>query len=720
VLRCEFTLDSPPADARLIVACLGDYRVDINGKRLIDAPRSPIWSDYSRVVYEQTFDVTAVLQQGGNALGILLGDGLYSGSVPGLGRNVYGIRPVVAAQLHITDAEGRDTIVLTDHHWHWHTSWLLAAETNEGEHVDGRQRASQWSEPDLDELHWSTVDVVDGLDVQRRAQGFALDTVQQVLRPQNLPFQPPGDGRVVVEYDFGSQIVGRCRIHLRSGESDSLEITYSLDDRFEAATLDTYTSRGDVATERFETEFGLHSFRFVRVEFSAGVTQIEEIFALRIGGSDLSTMGFRCDHPSINQLFEVTQNSLRGVAQFVPWRGLDPQERLPDMGYLGTWLDSFVRQGNYAVPKKWLTDLRDALAEPEADADCAPPLPRALPEGDVFASFVTLVAGAWALYRFFDDRSFLQSCYPTLRSMALDYRYRYPALIRDEYRSDLYGEGYSGTLVAACVMYTSLKVCGRVAGVLARLSDYEMLEELAGEVRKAVRTRFLTRDGRVAVDSQSAYVAALQHGVLEPDERALAETRLVELVQASNYHTDVVPAAVHALLPVLTRAGRLDVAYMVLLQTSEPSWLANVNAGMQLIAREPEHFDIGQVGILQWLTEVMIGLTLDDDYSGEANGYRSVQIRPNPPLGHLFAAGSPIQLVEASLDTINGRYEVSWQIKDDAFELELVVPPSCRAVVTLPDDIKQEVQSGSHRFVMGFDAGGDGIPILLETAGGPR
>jgi hypothetical protein len=113
----------------------------------------------------------------------------------------------------------------------------------------------------------------------------------------------------------------------------------------------------------------------------------------------------------------------------------------------------------------------------------------------------------------------------------------------------------------------------------------------------------------------------------------------------------------------------------------------------------------------------LVGLSLDEDYSREGNRFRKVEIRPKSPLGSLFQAGAPIQFVAASLDTLNGRYEVSWRIEQDTFELRVTVPPNCQARVTLPNDVEKEVRSGKHHFIMGFDAGGDGIPILLDRAG---
>jgi len=336
---------------------------------------------------------------------------------------------------------------------------------------------------------------------------------------------------------------------------------------------------------------------------------------------------------------------------------------------------------------------------------------------DEIARFETFSRTLWSMYRYHGDRHILQACYTELRVAALSYQHQHDQLLRFSPHTTLYGGDHTNGLIATCTLYGALRITGRVAGVLAHLGDYELIDGLAEDVRKAFRRRYLSADGHLLGDSQSVYVAALYHNMLEDRERDLAEQRLIELLQDNNYHTDIVPAVVHALLSTLTKAGRLDVAYMVLLQTSTPSWLASVNAGVRLIGQQPGEFDIAAFGLWEWLVESLVGIALHEDYSPDSNGFRSVRVRPMPPFGKQFAAGSPVQFVQASLHTLQGKYEVKWWVREDCFELELLIPPGCSAWVTMPDDIEQRVHSGHHRFVMDFGVGGDGVPTLLDLAG---
>jgi len=718
-LRRQFVLSEAIVSARIYIAALGSYRLEVNGQAPSDAEFTAVWSDYDHQIYYQTFDVTALLSTAANAIGILLADGYYAGLLPGMGRGNYGDRPQIRLRLDVELDGGKRYSLSSDHQWHWQPSWVLAAEINGGEHTDARQFIKDWSSPGSDRRHWSPVDVLPARPGILHAQPYTAFATQQVLRPLGPPKTISSQGRTSSVYDFGDQILGRAQVHLSSESSDDVVLSYALDEHFESFSEDTYTSAGTASGEIFEPLFALHGFRYLRVVFTDGVTAVGDVFALRVAQSGVTSVSFRCDHPSLNELFEVLHNSMNAVALSVPMRGIACSERLPDTAYAGTWLPFYAQQEHsHALVDKWLADLKQSCQMP-ADASPYVPAIRGLRGGQVtdeIARFETFSRTLWSMYRYHGDRQVLQQCYNELRVAALSYRHQHDQLVRVSVDTRLYGGDYTNGLVATCTLHGALRTSGRVAGVLAHLGDYELIDTLAEDVRKAFRRRYLTHDGHLVGDSQSVYVAALYHNMLEDGERELAERRLIELLQDNNYHVDVVPAVLHALLPTLTRAGRLDLAYMVLLQTSSPSWLASVNAGSRLVGQQPGEFDIANVGLWEWLVESLIGIALHEDYSPDSNGFRSVRVRPMPPFGKQFSAGSPVQFVEASVHTLQGKYEVKWWVREDCFELELLIPPGCSAWVTMPDDIEQHVYSGHHRFVMDFSAGGDGIPTLLDVA----
>ena len=100
ILRRTFALARPIRHARLSITALGLYEAHLNGQRIGDDYFRPGWTDYHVRLHYQTYDVGAHLHQGANAIGVLLGDGWYSGRVAHLERGLlYGERPALLAQL---------------------------------------------------------------------------------------------------------------------------------------------------------------------------------------------------------------------------------------------------------------------------------------------------------------------------------------------------------------------------------------------------------------------------------------------------------------------------------------------------------------------------------------------------------------------------------------------------------------------------------------------
>jgi alpha-L-rhamnosidase len=172
-------------------------------------------------------------------------------------------------------------------------------------------------------------------------------------------------------------------------------------------------------------------------------------------------------------------------------------------------------------------------------------------------------------------------------------------------------------------------------------------------------------------------------------------------------------------MSVLTREGRVDLAYALMLQISAPSWLYAIrqNATSLMEAERGEltgNLASGAVG--EWLYRDLAGLDIDAELNSGRDAYRRVRIQPRPPLGVGFAEGPSLCYVEASLDTVAGRFEVRWDITDDAFDLTVTIPCNCSAHVFMPDDTEYEAVAGVHEFRMDLEQGGDGIPILREIS----
>ncbi|MEY2999931.1 MAG: hypothetical protein RL648_145, partial [Verrucomicrobiota bacterium] len=77
LMRKAFKLEQRPRRALLHVSGLGHYELHVNGQRVGDDFLSPGWTDYADTTLYDTRDVSAFLEEGENAIGLLLGNGMY-------------------------------------------------------------------------------------------------------------------------------------------------------------------------------------------------------------------------------------------------------------------------------------------------------------------------------------------------------------------------------------------------------------------------------------------------------------------------------------------------------------------------------------------------------------------------------------------------------------------------------------------------------------------
>ncbi|NJN52515.1 MAG: family 78 glycoside hydrolase catalytic domain [Gammaproteobacteria bacterium] len=678
--------------------------------------------------------------------------------------NSNGDRPALLAQLEIVLADGSRMRFVSDDLWKWHRSPILYSDLLDGESFDARQALPGWSSPGGNDVGWSPVMVLPRVEASLCATMSPPVRVVDRLEPIGAPMQRPSafDTRRWI-FDFGQNLVGRVRLTVRARAGTQIELRHA--ERLDAAgdlytanlrgarAIDYYTCAGTLGGETFEPRFTFHGFQYVEVRGRLEEGALEVV--AHVLSSALPQIGeFQCDHPLLNQLHHNITWSQRGNFIDIP---TDCPQRDERLGWTGD-AQIFARTAAFnqeIAPffAKWLVDVTDAQTSSGAVPMVAP-VPPALKffrtdGGPAWADAIVICP--WTLYRCFGDRAILDRHYGAMTAFVNDIAYRYPSLIRADASVDNWqgfgdwlatdgagsGDPRFGTtpkdLVGTALFCYSAKLLARIAGVLGNLSDLEHFEDLAQRVRSAFRRRFVTADGRLVGETQTAYVLALHFSLLDPAETAAAFASLVRDIEVRGYHLSTGFVGTPYLLHVLTQHGRLDMAYRLLLQTSAPSWLYPVTQGATTIwerwdgwtesrgFQDPQmnsfnHYAYGAVG--EWIYGSLGGLELDPDLSAGRNAYRYARIAPKPPVGEQFPNGAPIRFASVALDTMHGHYAVNWEISGGVFRLKARVPANCRARVILPNGESSEVVAGRHEFSLPLASlADDGIPVLSEVTG---
>ena len=200
---------NPP---RLYVTALGFYECSINGQIIGDAVFNPGWTEYSKRIQYNVYDVTHMLQSGENVIGAILGDGWAAGHVGMHNRQHYVDRPRLLAQLEITTSDGSTTTIVSDESWKYAFGALLESDIMMGESYDARLEMPDWDKANFDDSEWLPVESF--LD-----NGAALVATNgpTVKRFEELkPVSDPVDkGNFILPrhvFDMGQNMVGWIRI----------------------------------------------------------------------------------------------------------------------------------------------------------------------------------------------------------------------------------------------------------------------------------------------------------------------------------------------------------------------------------------------------------------------------------------------------------------------------------------------------------------------------
>ena len=702
-LRQTITLEAAPTQARLYVTALGLYEFSINGTRVGEDRLTPGWTDYAKRVRYQVYDVAGLLRAGENVLGAVLGDGWYCGHIAWFGRQTYGDRPQLLAQLETGAASAARQTFATDEHWRTSFGPLLEADLIMGESYDARLELTGWDAPGYDDRRWLPAERLADPGVALEATNGPMvrrqETLQPVAKPRKL-----WDARWI--FDFGQNLVGHARlkvngpagatIQLRHGEVLNPDGTLYTANLRSARQGDNFTLRG-AGEEIFEPRFTFHGFRYVELTAPVGTSEPGELEAIVLHSQLPPAGSFECSEPLLNQLQHNIQWGQKGNFVDVP---TDCPQRDERLGWTGD-AQVFARTAAFnrdvgGFFTKWLQDLEDAQAADGAFPPVAPFVLANLPTdgGPAWADAGTIVP--WTMYEVYGDKRFLEQRYASM-ARYVDFL---EASSQDLIRTHPSYKGWMGfgdwlsinaetphDLIGTAFFAYSAGLLARAARVLGKTEDSTAYGKLQQDVRQAFIDRYVTAGGLVAGQTQTAYVLALHFDLLPAEARPAVVAALVRDIEARGKHLSTGFVGASYLPFVLSDNGQLDLAYELLFQTTWPSWLFPVTQGATTIWERwdgwtPEHgyqdwnmnsfnhYAYGAIG--DWLYRVMAGIQPDPAQPG----YRHILLRPRP--------GGRLTWAKASYASAFGPITSAWKRTEGGLEWEVSVPPNTTATAFVP------------------------------------
>jgi len=220
LFRKAFTLPEIPESARLYIAGLGMQEVTLNGQPVSDALFDPAESHFPEYVHYRVFDVTSLLRQGENVIGVLLRDGRYHEPLT-FNQQPYGEDLPLIAQLEVGMPSG-DLRVVSDGSWRTAPSPLLKSNYWLSECYDATREQAGWDAPGYQAADWQAAVEIDAPTRELVAQTLPPERVMRRVRPVAVTEPKPG----IYVFDFGELIVGSVELNLDLPVSTTLALRY--------------------------------------------------------------------------------------------------------------------------------------------------------------------------------------------------------------------------------------------------------------------------------------------------------------------------------------------------------------------------------------------------------------------------------------------------------------------------------------------------------------
>jgi alpha-L-rhamnosidase len=717
MFRKQFSANKRIVSATAYITAHGLYEAQINGHRVGDAYLTPGWTSYNHRLQYQVYDVSSLLKQGDNAVGITIGNGWYRGPIAwGNNINRYGKSSGLLFQLNLTYSDGTSTIIVSDESWKSSTGAIRYSEIYNGETIDARLNKTGWSLPGYNDADWNGVKIGEYSFDNLIATSNEPVRKHETFAPQKMITTPKGE-KVI---DFGQNLVGWVVLKVKGNPGDAIRISHAevLDKQgnFYTANLraakaqDNYILKGD-NEETFEPHFTWHGFRYIKVEGYPGELKPENFTAVTLYSDMKQTGTFSSSNPLINQLQHNIQWGQKGNFLDVP---TDCPQRDERLGWTGD-AQAFSRTATFNMNvdnffSKWLKDLAADQLPNGSVPFVIPNVLGASSAGSAgWADAATIIP--WNMYLAYGDKKILEQQYPSMKAWV---EYMHTKSTNDLWNTGFHfgdwlffrpnddNDGRSAVtdkyLIAQCFYAHSTQLLINAAKLLGNTKDEETYSALLQKIKDAFVKEYMTPNGRLVSGTQTAYVLALNFDVLPETLRAQAADRLVENIKSYGDHLTTGFLGTPYLCEVLTRFGYNDVAYKLLLQTTYPSWLYPVKMGATTIwerwdGEKPDstfqtpgmnsfnHYAYGAIG--DWMYRKMVGIDTYED----GVGYKHIKIQPH--------IGGDFTFASATLQTYYGKLSSSWKLENDKLLMDVEIPANTTATVFVPaSDLNNVTESG--------------------------
>lgn len=705
-LRKDFNAIGKIKSARIYVTALGLYELHINGTKAHDTYFNPGWTSYDHRLQYQTYDVTNFINEGSNAIGVILGKGWYMGFLAWESNgNIYGDTHGLLLQLHISYSDGKEEVIVSDTSWKISTGPILMSEIYHGETYDARLEMKDWDKAGFADVNWRRVCLHEYKCGKLVSQENVPVRVIQEIAPETVITTPKGE----TVLDFGQNLVGIVQFKVQGPAGTEIMLQHAevldgdgnfyIENLRSAKQTIRYILNGS-GIETYEPHFTFQGFRYLKIDGYPGELNPDD-FTARVLHSDMEVTGsFRCSNELVNKLQHNILWGQKGNFLDVP---TDCPQRDERLGWTGD-AQAFTRTAcfNMNVAPFFTKWLRDLYAEQTPDKGVPFVIPDVLSRDGKNGTSSSAWGDAaticpWTIFINYGDKRLLAEQYDSMKQwveyiekqgddrLLWNTGFHFGDWLGLDSKPDSYVGATAIDFISTAFYAYSTELLANAAAALGKTEDEAKYFKLHSEIVESFRKEFISPNGRLVSPTQTGYVLALMFNLVEEKHIKRTIETLVKMLEESKIHLTTGFVGTPYLCHVLSRYGYNEIAYKLLLQTDYPSWLYPITKGATTIWEHWDgikedgsfwskdmnsfnHYAYGAIG--DWMYRVVAGMEIG------APGYKHILIKPMPEEGLSFA--------EATYESMYGLIKSGWKRDGNSYTIEISIPANTTAEILLP------------------------------------
>ena len=712
LLRREFAVSKPVRRATAYIAGLGFHELRLNGAKVGNHELEPGWTHYRKTCEYSAYDVTPFLKQGRNALGVMLGNGMYNvtGGRYTKFKGSFGDLKLIL-HLRVEYSDGTTDSVASDDSWRASAGPVVFSCIYGGEDYDARKEVAGWDKPGFQDSAWTPVVILAGPGGKLTTRSAPPILIKEEFRTVQITQPSPG----VFVYDLGQNFSGwpaltvsgpaGATVKLTTGEAINTNGLVSQRSSGSPVWF-SYTLKG-AGTEVWHPRFSYSGFRYVQMEGAIPASErtaepekprVQQLLGQFLYPETAAEGQFASSNPQVNQIHALIlaaiKSNFKSVMTDCPHR-----EKLGWLECAQLLAGCFMY--NYDCTRfyeKVAGDMRDSQLDNGLVPDIAPEytvFPGGFRDSPEWGS--AGVIAPWRAYRMYGDLRILQDNYDAMK--------RYVAYLGGKAKQNIVshglgdwcdvGPGSPGVskltslgLTATGVYYQDIDILRQVAELLGKGEDAITYTKLAEEVKTSfTETFFHPEKNQYDRNSQTGNAMPLFLGLVAPDRRTAVLDNVVRDIRAGGNRVTAGDVGFYYVVQAFLNGGRSDVLYDMLLQTNGPGYLYQIKQGATSL---PETWDANPGSSLnhcmlghieEWFYSGLLGISAD------APGFGRIVIKPQPVGSLAWAKGH--------YESMHGRIQSFWRRDGDRLTLEIAIPPNTTATVYVPArDAAKVTESG--------------------------